>query len=100
MNEVEGKTSATKKTRQVNASGVLSIFLPLLGFVIGYDAAHSGRRGYDGVTDLFTGFALWLFLSLVGAICAFVSFRYHDITAISCFGLFLCLLPFLLLLAH
>ena len=95
MNEAEDKPIATHKPRQAGVSGVLSLVLPLFGFVIAYCAAHSGRGSYEGMRDAFTGFALWSFASLVGAICAFVSFRHHGLAATSSLGLVLCSAPLL-----
>ena len=98
--DMDDKPSTARRTREVNASGVVSIALPLLGVVIGYDAAHAGRVGFDAAADFITGTGLWMLLSIAGVICAFVSFRSHGITATACIGSLLCLVPFLLLLTR
>lgn len=105
MNQIEDRPAAEQKQPQTDAYGSLSIAFPIIGFVIAYCAAHSGRASGEGLQDAFTGlrgaftgFALWLAASLLGVICAFVSLRQNGPRASSLFGIVFCSVPFAYLL--
>ena len=81
-----------------SARGVLSIVLAVVGPVIFFAGVENGRGSGDYGHSALVGFMAWLAFAVVGAVLAVSSLYRYKVTITASVGLFLCAIPFLLVL--